>query len=64
MQTGDSAAPASARELPSGPRPVIGGRSVVDRPQPRLDRLSHNTIRGVAGGSIYNVELLVIENLL
>jgi len=26
--------------------------------------LSHNTIRGAAGGSIYNVELLVNENLL
>jgi aspartate-semialdehyde dehydrogenase len=26
--------------------------------------LSHNTIRGAAGGSIYNAELLVSENLL
>ena len=26
--------------------------------------LSHNTIRGAAGGSIYNAELLVKENLL
>ena len=26
--------------------------------------LSHNTIRGAAGGSIYNAELLVNENLL
>jgi aspartate-semialdehyde dehydrogenase len=82
-------APASARELPSSPRPVIEVRSEGDRPQPRLDRLtgkgmttvvgrvrrdpildlkfvvlSHNTIRGAAGGSIYNAELLVNENLL
>ena len=83
------AAPASARELPSSPRPAIEVRSEADRPQPRLDRLagkgmttvvgrvrrdpildlkfvvlSHNTIRGAAGGSIYNAELLVNENLL
>ena len=66
---------ASARELPSVPRPVIEVRNEADRPQPRLDRLtgkgmttvvgrvrrdpildlkfvvlSHNTIRGAAGG--------------
>ena len=83
------AAPLSARELPSSPRPAISVRSEPDRPQPRLDRftgkgmttvvgrmrrdpildlkfvvLSHNTIRGAAGGSIYNAELLVNENLL
>ncbi|MBM3126681.1 MAG: aspartate-semialdehyde dehydrogenase [Chloroflexi bacterium] len=83
------AAPESARELPSSPRPVIEVRDEPDRPQPRLDRftgkgmttvvgrvrrdpildlkfvvLSHNTIRGAAGGSIYNAELLVRENLL
>lgn len=83
------AAPLSARELPSSPRPVISVREEADRPQPRLDRLtgkgmttvvgrlrrdpildlkfvvlSHNTIRGAAGGSIYNAELLVNENLL
>jgi len=83
------AAPESARELPSSPRPVIEVRSEADRPQPRLDRLtgkgmttvvgrlrrdpifdlkfvvlSHNTIRGAAGASIYNAELLVSENLL
>ncbi len=83
------AAPQSARDLPSSPRPVIEVRDEVDRPQPRLDRLtgkgmttvvgrlrrdplldlkfvvlSHNTIRGAAGGSIYNAELLVNENLL
>jgi aspartate-semialdehyde dehydrogenase len=83
------AAPLSARELPSSPRPAISVRSEADRPQPRLDRftgkgmttvvgrvrhdpildlkfvvLSHNTIRGAAGGSIYNAELLVNENLL
>jgi aspartate-semialdehyde dehydrogenase len=82
-------APASARDLPSSPRPVIRVRDEADRPQPRLDRLtgkgmttvvgrvrhdpllhlkfvvlSHNTIRGAAGGSIYNAELLVNENLL
>ena len=82
-------APASARELPSTPRPVIEVREEADRPQPRLDRLagkgmttvvgrlrrdpildlkfvvlSHNTIRGAAGASIYNAELLVSENLL
>jgi aspartate-semialdehyde dehydrogenase len=85
----DYAAPASARQLPSSPRPVIEVRSEAERPQPRLDRLtgkgmttvvgrvrrdpildlkfvvlSHNTIRGAAGGSIYNAELLVNENLL
>jgi aspartate-semialdehyde dehydrogenase len=85
----DYAAPPSARELPSSPRPVIEVRDEADRPQPRLDRLtgkgmttvvgrvrrdpildlkfvvlSHNTIRGAAGGSIYNAELLVNENLL
>lgn len=83
------AAPLSARELPSSPRPVISVREEADRPQPRLDRLtgngmttvvgrlrrdpildlkfvvlSHNTIRGAAGASIYNAELLVNENLL
>jgi aspartate-semialdehyde dehydrogenase len=82
-------APASARDLPSSPRPVIDVRSEADRPQPRLDRLtgkgmttvvgrvrrdpildlkfvvlSHNTIRGAAGASIYNAELLVNEGLL
>jgi aspartate-semialdehyde dehydrogenase len=82
-------APASARDLPSSPRPVINVREEADRPQPRLDRLtgkgmttivgrvrqdplldlkfvvlSHNTIRGAAGGSIYNAELLVNEDLL
>jgi aspartate-semialdehyde dehydrogenase len=82
-------APASARQLPSTPGPVILVRDESDRPQPRLDRmtgrgmttvvgrlrpdplfhlkfvvLSHNTIRGAAGGSIYNAELLVQEGLL
>jgi aspartate-semialdehyde dehydrogenase len=85
----DYAAPPSARDLPSSPRPVIEVRNEADRPQPRLDRLtgkgmttvvgrlrgdpildlkfvvlSHNTIRGAAGASIYNAELLVNENLL
>ena len=85
----DYAAPASARDLPSSPRPVIEVRDEADRPQPRLDRmtglgmttvvgrvrrdplmdlkfvvLSHNTIRGAAGASIYNAELLVNEGLL
>lgn len=83
------AAPLSARDLPSSPRPVIEVRDEADRPQPRLDRmagngmttvigrvrrdpildlkfvvLSHNTIRGAAGASIYNAELLVKEGLL
>lgn len=82
-------AQASARDLPSAPKPVIVVRHEADRPQPRLDRmtgkgmttvvgrvrpdplfhlkfvvLSHNTIRGAAGGSIYNAELLVQEGLL
>ena len=82
-------APASARDLPSAPKPAIVVRNETDRPQPRLDRmtgkgmttvvgrvrpdplfdlkfvvLSHNTIRGAAGGSIYNAELLVQEGLL
>lgn len=82
-------APASARDLPSTPKPILLVRDEPDRPQPRLDRLtgrgmttvvgrirpdplltlkfvvlSHNTIRGAAGGSIYNAELLVKENLL
>lgn len=85
----DYLAPASARDLPSAPRPALRVRDEADRPQPRLDRLtgagmttvvgrvrrdpilhikfvvlSHNTIRGAAGGSIYNAELLVNENLL
>jgi aspartate-semialdehyde dehydrogenase len=85
----DFQAHASARDLPSAPRPVIEVRDETDRPQPRLDRmagkgmttvvgrvrrdpildlkfvvLSHNTIRGAAGASIYNAELLVNENLL
>ena len=85
----DFQAHASARDLPSAPRPVIEVREEADRPQPRLDRLagkgmttvvgrvrrdpildlkfvvlSHNTIRGAAGASIYNAELLVNENLL
>lgn len=77
-------APEAARHLPSTPQPVILVREELDRPQPRLDRLtgrgmttvvgqlrpdpvfhlkfavlSHNTVRGAAGGSIYNAELLV-----
>ncbi|MCZ2128231.1 MAG: aspartate-semialdehyde dehydrogenase [Anaerolineales bacterium] len=85
----DYAAPPSARELPSSPRPVIEVKDEADRPQPRLDRLtgngmttvvgrvrkdpifdlkfvvlSHNTIRGAAGASIYNAELLTNEGLL
>jgi aspartate-semialdehyde dehydrogenase len=77
-----------ARELPSTPHPVIRVREELDRPQPRLDRmtgkgmttvigqlrpdpvfhlkfavLSHNTVRGAAGGSIYNAELLVKQGL-
>jgi aspartate-semialdehyde dehydrogenase len=44
--------------------PVIGHV----RPDPlltlKLTLLSHNTIRGAAGGSIYNAELLVAQGLL
>jgi aspartate-semialdehyde dehydrogenase len=82
-------APRQAQDLPSTPQPVIHLRDELDRPQPRLDRLtgkgmttvigrvrqdpilhlkfvvlSHNTIRGAAGGSLYNAELLVREGLL
>jgi len=82
-------APVQAQGLPSTPRPVIQVMEELDRPQPRLDRLtgkgmatvigrvrtdpilhlkfvvlSHNTIRGAAGGSIYNAELLAREGLL
>jgi aspartate-semialdehyde dehydrogenase len=82
-------APESSRDLPSAPHPVILVRSEVDRPQPRLDRmtgkgmttvvgrirpdplldvrlvvLSHNTIRGAAGGSIYNAELFYHSQLI
>jgi aspartate-semialdehyde dehydrogenase len=76
--------PDASAGLPSSPQPAIWVRDEVDRPQPRLDRmtgrgmttvvgrvrsdplldlklvvLSHNTIRGAAGASIYNAELLV-----
>jgi aspartate-semialdehyde dehydrogenase len=76
--------PDASAGLPSAPQPAIWVRDEVDRPQPRLDRmtgrgmttvvgrvrsdplldlklvvLSHNTIRGAAGASIYNAELLV-----
>ena len=37
------------------PCPIFGFKFLV---------LGHNTIRGAAGGSIYNAELLVNENLL
>jgi aspartate-semialdehyde dehydrogenase len=81
--------PRISRDLPSAPHPVIVMRNEVDRPQPRLDRmtgagmtsvvgrlrpdplfdlkfvvLSHNTIRGAAGGSIYNAELLKAMGLI
>jgi aspartate-semialdehyde dehydrogenase len=82
----DYQAPPASRALPSAPRPLMVVSEQVDRPQPRLDRmtgagmttvvgrvrpdplfdvkmvvLSHNTVRGAAGGSIYNAELLVSE---
>jgi len=47
-----------------------GMTTVVGRVRPdplfhiKFTVLSHNTIRGAAGGSIYNAELLVAENLL
>jgi aspartate-semialdehyde dehydrogenase len=59
------------REEPNRPQPRLdrlsgGGMSTVVgrlRPDPLFDLkmvvLSHNTIRGAAGGSIYNAELLV-----
>jgi aspartate-semialdehyde dehydrogenase len=58
------------REEPDRPQPRLdaltgGGMTTVVgriRPDPLLDyklvALSHNTIRGAAGGSIYNAELL------
>jgi aspartate-semialdehyde dehydrogenase len=42
-------APASARDLPSSPRPVIEVRSEADRPQPRLDRLTGKGMTTVVG---------------
>jgi len=64
------------RDEPDRPQPRLdrmtglGMTTVVGRirPDPVLDlkfvTLSHNTIRGAAGGSVYNAELLVKENLL
>lgn len=64
------------RNEPDRPQPRLdrltghGMTTVVGRirPDPLLTLkfvvLSHNTIRGAAGGSIYNAELLVKENLL
>lgn len=64
------------RDEPDRPQPRLdrltgrGMTTVVGRirPDPLLTLkfvvLSHNTIRGAAGGSIYNAELLVNENLL
>lgn len=64
------------RDEPDRPQPRLdrltghGMTTVVGRirPDPLLTLkfvvLSHNTIRGAAGGSIYNAELLVKENLL
>jgi aspartate-semialdehyde dehydrogenase len=82
-------ASATARDLPSAPRPPILVRSEENRPQPRFDRmtgagmttvvgrvrmdniydtrmvvLSHNTIRGAAGGSLYNAELLAAQGFI
>ncbi|NOX60612.1 MAG: aspartate-semialdehyde dehydrogenase [Chloroflexi bacterium] len=75
--------------LPSAPDPAIVVREAMDRPQPRLDRmtgggmatvvgrvrpcnvldwryalLGHNTIRGAAGGSILNAELMLYQGRL
>lgn len=64
------------REEPNRPQPRLdrltgkGMTTVVGRvrPDPQLDLrmvvLSHNTIRGAAGGSIYNAELMVKEGWL
>ncbi len=64
------------RNEPDRPQPRLdrltgqGMTTVVGRIRPdpllslKLVVLSHNTIRGAAGGSIYNAELLVQENLL
>lgn len=76
-------------ELPSAPQHPVVVRLELDRPQPRLDRmtergmasvvgrvrecsifdikflvLGHNTIRGAAGASILNAELLVAKGYL
>lgn len=75
--------------LPSAPDPAIVVHEAIDRPQPRLDRmtgrgmatvvgrirpcpvldwryalLGHNTIRGAAGGSILNAELMHVQGRL
>lgn len=64
------------RHEPDRPQPRLdrltgrGMTTVVGRVRPdpllslKIVVLSHNTIRGAAGGSIYNAELLVKENLL
>jgi len=64
------------REEPNRPQPRLdrmtgkGMTTVVGRVRPdplfhlKFTVLSHNTIRGAAGGSIYNAELLVQEGLL
>jgi aspartate-semialdehyde dehydrogenase len=64
------------RDEPNRPQPRLdrmtgkGMATVVGRVRPdplfhlKFVVLSHNTIRGAAGGSIYNAELLVAENLL
>ena len=60
-------------ELPSEPERALIVRDEIDRPQPRLDRnmgkgriregiryiaMGHNTVRGAAGASVLNAELL------
>jgi aspartate-semialdehyde dehydrogenase len=64
------------RSEPDRPQPVLdrgtgrGMATVVGRlrPDPLFDFkmvvLSHNTIRGAAGGSVYNAELLVRQGFL
>jgi aspartate-semialdehyde dehydrogenase len=42
-------APAAARTLPSAPQPVILLRDEIDRPQPRLDRLTGSGMTTVVG---------------
>jgi aspartate-semialdehyde dehydrogenase len=51
-------APASARELPSAPRPVIDIRSEADRPQPRLDRLTGKGMTPWSGRAARSILIL------
>ena len=60
------------RKLPSAPLHPIIVRQELDRPQPKFDAyteggmvaLGHNTIRGAAGASLLNAELMSSEGYL